>query len=53
MNYTIRRANINDSIKLNELLTKVNVCNNNKEAISTYKNNGFNEIKAITMKCSL
>lgn len=32
---------------------EVNACNNNKEAISTYKNNGFNEIKAITMKCSL
>ena len=32
---------------------EVNVCNNNKEAIFTYKNNNFNEIKAITMKCSL
>lgn len=32
---------------------EVNVCNDNKEAISTYKNNGFNEIKAITMKCKL
>ena len=32
---------------------EVNVCNNNKEAISTYKNNNFNEIKAITMRCSL
>ena len=32
---------------------EVNVCNNNIEAINTYKNNGFNEIKAITMRCNL
>ena len=32
---------------------EVNVCNNNIEAINTYKNNGFNEIKAITMRVKL
>jgi len=32
---------------------EVNVCNNNKEAISTYKNNNFNEIKAITMRLEI
>jgi len=29
---------------------EVNVCNDNKEAISIYENNGFNEIKAVTMR---
>lgn len=29
---------------------EVNTCNDNKEAISTYNNNGFNEIKAVTMR---
>ena len=31
-------------------IIEVNACNDNKEAITTYKNNGFNEIKAITMR---
>ena len=29
---------------------EVNACNDNKEAITTYKNNGFNEIKAVTIR---
>lgn len=29
---------------------EVNVCNDNKEAITTYNNNGFNQIKAVTMR---
>ena len=32
---------------------EVNTCNDNKEAISTYENNGFNEIKAITMRLEI
>lgn len=36
--------------KENVKYIEVNVCNDNKEAISIYENNDFNEIKAVTMR---
>ena len=40
---------VKDKVKYIE----VNVCSDNKNALTTYKNNGFNEIKSITMRLDL